>query len=54
MESNGVKGGVTVSESTKNLIEESMESCDFEFIDKGEVYIKSINKTVNTYLVDRV
>lgn len=51
MESNGENGRVTVSETTKKLLEENYPEC-FEFEFKQEVYVKqATNPHINAYLL---
>ena len=51
MESNGKKGLVHISSSTKSILEENYKS-DFSFSYDKSIEIRSINQTVESYFVN--
>ncbi|KAL4445063.1 hypothetical protein ABPG74_018791 [Tetrahymena malaccensis] len=52
MESNGQKGSVVVSETTKDILQERYGK-EFIFTEKGDVYIKATDTNIRTYFCDK-
>lgn len=52
MESNGTIGQIMVSNDTKKLLEKDPEGCNYAFLFKKQVFIKSLEKTVDCFLLN--